>query len=69
MDWSFFEMAHCEGAVDGVGGTVQRTVWLAVLRNKVVAAEAQTFAKVGAQLCKDIRVCLFVSDKTINKLT
>ena len=55
MDWSFFEMAHCKGAVAGVGGTVQRTVWLAVLRNNVVA-DAQTFAKVGAQLCKDMSV-------------
>lgn len=68
MDWSFFETAHGKGAVDGIGGTVKRTVWLAVLRNKVVVQSAEEFVKVARDLCISINV-IFVPAHTIKELT
>ena len=68
MDWSFFETAHGKGAVDGVGGTVKLTVWLAVLRNKVVVRDAEKFASVAKDLCNGINV-IYVPAATTKEST
>ena len=68
MDWSYFETAHGKGAVDGIGGTVKRVVWLAVLRDKVVVSSPKEFADTAAKLCDKINI-LFVSSDEVHSLT
>ena len=68
MDWSFFETAHGKDAVDGVGGTVKLTVWLAVLRNKVVVRDAEKSASVAKDFCNGINV-IYVPAATTKEST
>ena len=56
MDWSFFATAHGKGPIDGLGGTVKRTVWKRILQDKVLINSAEDFAKEAAQNCPNIRV-------------
>lgn len=67
MDWSFFGTAHGKGPVDGVGGTVKRTVWRRILQRRVIINSAEQFAEVARECCPNIRI-LFVSKNEIEKV-
>ena len=62
MDWNFFGTAHGKGPVDGVGGTVKRTVWRRILQRRAIINSAEEFAGVARECCPNIRI-LFVSKK------
>ena len=67
MDWSFFGTAHGKGPVDGVGGTVKRTVWRRILQRRAIINSAEEFAGVARECCPNIRI-LFVSKKDTEKV-
>lgn len=46
-EWSFFGSNHGKGPVDGIGGTVKRSVYLAVLQNKEVVNGYEEFIRVA----------------------
>ena len=48
MRWHFFATSHGKGVVDGLGGTVKRTVWRFVRSGRGQAASAEEFYKVAA---------------------
>ena len=54
--WSFFETAHGEGPVDGVGGEVKRAVWWSILQNNTVVTNPEEFVQVAQKLCKKIKI-------------
>ena len=64
MDWSFFGTAHGKGPVDGIGGTVKRTVWRRILQRRALINSAEEFADVARECCPSIKI-LFVSKKEI----
>lgn len=52
IKWNFFATSHGKGAVDGIGGTVKRSVWNAVASRKVAVVDsADLFAKVASEVC------------------
>lgn len=65
MDWSFFATAHGKGPVDGVGGTVKRTVWRRILQKRVVVNSAKDFAEVARGSCPNVDI-LFVGKEEVD---
>ncbi|XP_067247442.1 uncharacterized protein [Chanodichthys erythropterus] len=68
VEWHFFATSHGKGAVDGVGGTVKRSVSSAVLSRKVIVNNAQSFAKTAAHYCPNINIKL-VMERDIQTFT
>jgi hypothetical protein len=66
MDWSFFGTAHGKGPVDGIGGTVKRTVWRRILQRRAIINRAEEFADVARKCCPNIRI-LFVKREESEK--
>ena len=67
--WHYFATSHGKGAVDGVGGTVKRTVWNAVSTRKVQSiTSAECFAVVAQQFCQSIEITL-ITRKAIEKVS
>ena len=51
IQWNFFATSHGKGVVDGVGGTIKRLVWKALIARKAaVVVDAKTFYLVAKQL-------------------
>lgn len=49
---AFLSSSHAKGAMDGVRGTVKRSVWHAVLTRRVAVFDsAEVFAKVATDVC------------------
>lgn len=46
-EWSFFGSNHGKGPVDGIGGCVKRSVYLAVLQNQEVVNDYKDFLRVA----------------------
>ncbi|XP_063241124.1 uncharacterized protein LOC134541539 [Bacillus rossius redtenbacheri] len=42
-EWNFFASSHGKGAVDGIGGTVKRFVWIGVKAKRIQVATAKDF--------------------------
>lgn len=64
IEWNFFAAGHGKGAVDGVGGSVKRTVWNAVKGRQAYVHSAKDFYHASAEKCKGICV-LFVSQEEV----
>ena len=65
LNWHYFATSHGKGAVDGVGGTVKRAVFTAVMTRKVTRVDdAKSFAKAAAQVCKATNI-IFISQEVI----
>ncbi len=61
--WHYFATSHGKGAVDGVGGTVKRTVWSAVSTRKVQSVtSAKSFADVAQQFCQSTGITLITKE-------
>ena len=56
LNWHFFATSHGKGAVDGIGGTVKRNVWMETLSRKAVVNTLEDFCKVSAE--KEQSVCV-----------
>ena len=50
-DWSFFATAHGKGPVDGIGGTLKRTVWRRVLQKEAIVNSSKDFVAVASTAC------------------
>ena len=46
LNWNFFVTSHGKGAVDGIGGTVKRNVWMEILSRQEVINSLEEFCKV-----------------------
>ena len=67
MDWSFFATAHGKGPIDGLGGTVKRTVWKQILQGSVLKNVAEEFATEAAENCPNIKV-IYLPQKDIDEM-
>ena len=47
LNWNFFATSHGKGAVDGIGGTVKRNVWLETLSRQAVVNTLEDFSNVA----------------------
>lgn len=56
VDWNFFASGHGTPPVDGVGGSIKRTVWKVVKGRKAVVSSAEDFYKVAKEKCTNINV-------------
>jgi len=67
MDWSFFGTAHGKGPVDGIGGTVKRTVWRRILQRRAIITSAEEFARIAEENCPSI-IILYVPKETVEEV-
>ena len=67
LNWHLFAMSHGEGAVDGIGGTVKRNVWMEALSRKVVVNSLEEFCSVANKKDKNVEVPPYYS-KAIKKI-
>ena len=67
-DWSYFCTAHGKGPIDGVGGHIKRSVWRAVLQEKVTVTSPVDFYNAATSLSQEIRV-LWLSSEDIEAST
>ncbi|KXJ09468.1 THAP domain-containing protein 2 [Exaiptasia diaphana] len=68
ISWHYFATSHGKGAVDGIGASVKRSVWLAVSTRKVVSVvSAKAFAEAAQQFCTKIRITLITAKEMKEK--
>lgn len=68
LAWNFFATSHGKGVVDGLGGTVKRTVWRHVKAEKMLVRTAEQFAEVAVSLNPNIHI-KYISAQDIQKDT
>jgi len=70
IQWNFFATSHGKGVVDGIGGTVKRLVWNAVMTRKspVIVDDAQSFFEVANSLQSSVTVSL-LKQKEMNDIS
>lgn len=56
LHWHFFATSHGKGAVDAIGGTVKREVWMGTLSGNVMVNSLEDFCKSANQKNKKIVV-------------
>ena len=56
LKWNFFATSHGKGAVDGLGGTVKRTVWRQVRIGNVHVNTPEEYAKVAVSCNPNIHI-------------
>lgn len=66
IKWHFFATSHGKGVVDGIGGTVKRSVWRYVKTGAVNVNTPEMFAKVAAERNPNVHI-EFVSNENIEK--
>ena len=66
IKWNFFATSHGKGVVDGIGGTVKRTVWRNVRCEKNHILNAKEYAELAKQLCPNIQID-FISKNLIDE--
>ena len=68
IQWNFFATTHGKGVVDGVGGTIKRLVWKALIARKAaVVVDAKTFYLVAKQLQSSVNVSLIDKEQILKK--
>lgn len=65
-DWNFFATSHGKGAVNGVGGTLKRTVWQMVKSQHVIINLPYEFFQYAKQNVKGVTI-LFTSAVIVNQ--
>ena len=63
LSWNFFATSHGKGVVDGIGGTVKRTVWRHIKTEKHHITSAQEYATLAKELCQNILVQYIPKDE------
>lgn len=66
LSWNFFATSHGKGVVDGIGGTVKRSVWRQVRSGNVMVSSAKAFADIAAERNKKLFI-LFIDHEEIKK--
>ena len=61
--WNFFATSHGKGVVDGIGGTVKRTVWRHVRSEGCHITTPQEYADQAKKLCPNIQVEFIAKDE------
>ena len=56
LSWHFFPSSHGKGAVDDIGGTVKREVWMAKLARKVIVHSLDDFYAAAKKLSRNIEI-------------
>ena len=56
LTWNFFATSHGKGVVDGIGGTVKRTVWRHIKAERAHVTDAKEYAELAQKLCPNIYV-------------
>ena len=68
MQWNYFATSHGKGVVDGIGGTVKRIVWNAVVSRKATVVDAQSFVELDSSISKSANISL-VNKKEIKHIS
>ncbi|KAJ2950915.1 hypothetical protein O0L34_g5284 [Tuta absoluta] len=66
LEWNFFAASHGKGAVDGIGGSVKRSVWVSVKSRRAIVNNAQEFYELARSLSKNI-FFIFVEKEVIQE--
>lgn len=67
LTWNFFATSHGKGVVDGIGGTIKRSVWNYVKSTPhIIVNTANEFARVAAEKNPNVMVA-FVTKDEVNK--
>ena len=61
--WNFFATSHGKGVVDGIGGTVKRTVWRHIRSDQAHITNAKEFADVAQLRCPNIHVSFIPTEQ------
>ncbi|CAB3984000.1 Hypothetical predicted protein [Paramuricea clavata] len=56
LTWHFFATSHGKGAVDGIGGTVKRNVWMETLSRRAVINSLEDFCEVARKKEQHVEV-------------
>lgn len=59
---NFFASSHGKGAVDGVGGKVKHSIWVAVKSRKHTVNSLQSFVRCAQDIVKSIKVIMVLTD-------
>ena len=65
MHWNFFASGHGKGAVDGVGGSIKRSVWREVQGRRSYVYSPYDFFKLADEKCKGIHL-LYVPQSEVD---
>lgn len=68
LEWNFFAASHGKGAVDGLGGSVKGSVWMAVKSRKAIVNSALEFYNLACSLSKNI-IFKFVAKEEVKEKT
>ena len=61
--WNFFATSHGKGAVDGIGGTIKRSVWRQVKANSLPPHNTKSYAEIAKDRNPNITIVLVTSDE------
>ena len=64
--WNFFATSHGKGAVDGIGGTVKRSVWRVVRAGTTAPLDAASYAEIASDRNPNVNV-KYISSAEIKK--
>ena len=67
MKWNFFATSHGKGPVDGLGGSVKRSVWRQVKSGMAHVANAKEYAIVAKERNEHIYI-EYISHAEINEM-
>ena len=56
ITWNFFATSHGKGVINGIGGTLKRTVWRHVKAERAHVTNASEYSTLGKQLCPNIHI-------------
>lgn len=66
IKWHFFATSHGKGVVDGIGGSVKRSVWRSVKAGKSAVASAKQFASVAEDRNPNVKI-IFIDKSEVGK--
>lgn len=64
VNWHFFATSHGKGAVDGVGGSVKRAVFSAIMTRRHHVTNAEEYAECAKKVMKNVTI-LYVPNEDI----
>ena len=67
MEWNFSATSHGKGVVDGLSGTVKRSVWRQIKSEKVSVANAEEYAVVASERNPNVSVFFIPKEQIYNR--
>ena len=65
LEWHFFATSHGKGVVDGIGGTVKRTVLRAVNSRQCIVSGAESFLSAAKKNNTKVKLLLVLSNEIV----